>query len=316
MNFKKLNPKISNNNKNILNKKIYRNKLNNPYDFNNNAFGHNQSLANNERILNNYNKKLMPDEYSKEYDDLFMNKKSNNIMDDISDNKDNNYSYITEPSKLNDYNNNFLINIKLKNNDTNNSMNSNNNNSLLKDLDIIYNSENQFSKTEYKQKLLEDNIEYEEFTKKKFDTNVKKNENEEIKLKLDLNNKELMKRYEELIEDNKLLNSALNERTSKLNQIIKENISLKSQNKQLKLSAKNKDEKINLYEEQLQFLKNQNEKLNVNENNKDELQKNLEDDFKNQIKEEIIIIKKNLEEINVQNKSRNNINDIHKNEDK
>jgi hypothetical protein len=230
----------------------------------------------------------MPDEYHKESEDLFMNKKSNNIMDDISDNKDNNYSYITEPSKLNDYNNNFLINIKMKNNDTNNSMNSNNNNSILKDLDIIYNSENQFSKTEYKQKLLEDNIEYEEFTKKKFDTNVKKNENEEIKLKLDLNNKELMKRYEELIEDNKLLNSALNERTSKLNQIIKENISLKSQNKQLKLSAKNKDEKIKLYEEQLQFLKNKNEiyektinklenqkeKLNVNENDKNEFKKN------------------------------------------
>ena len=175
---------------------------------------------------------------------------------------------------------------------------------------------------------MEDNIEYEEFMKKKFDTNVKKEENEEIKLKLDLNNKELIKRCEELIEDNKLLNSALNERTSKLNQIIKENISLKSQNKQLKLAAKNKDEQKKFYEEQILFLKNKNEmyektlndlkgkkELNVNDN-KDGLEKNLEEDFKNKIKEEIIIIKKNLEEINVKNKSKNNINDITKKGDK
>ena len=194
MSFKKLNPKVSNNNKNIHTNKIYRNKLNYPYDYNN-TYGHNQSLANNDRILNNYNKKLlMTDEIPKDYGDIFMNKNMNNLIDDISDNKDNNYSYITEPSKINDYNNNYLTNSKAKNNDTNNSMNSNNNNSLLKDIDIIYNSENLYPKTEYKQKLMEDNIEYEEFMKKKFDTNVKKDENEEIKLKLDLNNKELIKR--------------------------------------------------------------------------------------------------------------------------
>ena len=197
----------------------------------------------------------------------------------------------------------------MKNNeDMNNidkSINSNNNSSLLKDIDIISNSENQFPK----HKLLEQNINYNEFLKKKFETNFKKEEYEEENLKLLLSNKELIKRCEDLIEDNKLLNTALNERTSKLNQLIKENISLKLQ---LKLSEKNKGQKMKFYEEQFQIMKTKNEnfekimnELNCNKNDKSE--NNLENDFKNQIKEEIIIIKKNLEEIKVQSKIKNNI---------
>ena len=60
---------------------------------------------------------------------------------------------------------------------------------------------------------------------------------EENTKKVDISKNELMRKYEELIEDNKLLNRELNERTSKLNKIIKENISLKSEINQLKLGA-------------------------------------------------------------------------------
>jgi len=126
-----------------------------------------------------------------------------------------------------------------------------------------------------------------------------------------------MRKYEELIEDNKLLNRELNERTSKLNKIIKENISLKSEINQLKLGAIKNEQKINYYEEQFNLYKNkddnnrkiinelkfQNEKMKLNMNKIDnENEKNYEKDFQNQLKQEIEIIKKNIVEINNHNK--------------
>ena len=331
MSFKKINPKILNNDRNIQNNKIFRYKTKYVNDNNSNLFEqnpNNQSLANNDRILNSYNKKLfMTDENAKEYGEILINKISRNTKN-LNDNMDNNNSFMTQPTKKqNQYNNNYLINSNLKNNDDDinnnidNSMNSNNNNSLLKDMDIIYNSENQYSKTEYQQKLMKKSGHYVEFLNKKFDS--KKDEIEEEKIKLLLSNKELIKRCEDLIEDNKMLNTALNERTTKLNQIIKENISLKTKNNQLKLGAKNNEQKIKFYEEEFQIFKNKNEnyekiieemknrnkKSNENEYNKTyELVKNLENDFKNQIKEEILNIKKNLEEINIQSKTNNTNN--------
>jgi hypothetical protein len=214
---------------------------------------------------------------------------------------------MTEPR--NKYSLNYIINNKIKNDDLNNidnSMNSNNNNSLLKDIDLIYDPINQIQKTDKKPNLIEQNINYSEFFKMQFDSNLKNNESEDNKI--ELNNIELIKKYEDLIEDNRLLNDALNVRTSKLNKIIKENVLLKSHINQLEDYNKKSAQKIKFYEEQFGLFKNnsdnyqkiinemklQNEKLNniVKMENNNEFQKNMENDFKIQIKEEILNIKK------------------------
>ena len=94
------------------------------------------------------------------------------------------------------------------------------------------------------------------------------------------------------------------------------------------MSAKNNEEKTKFYEEQFNIFKNsienykriinelksQNEKLNKNDKKDGAFQQNLENEFKNQLKEEIINIKKNLEEINIQNKIKINENNFSKKE--
>ena len=316
MNFKKLNPNISNNN--YKNKKLqkYQNKY---ICDDNNIFqekNHNQSVYENERIIKNYNQKLfMTNENFKESGEILfkkINNNANNLKDNISHK---NCSFITEPAQ-NNYN--FTINEKKKNNLNNseNSIDSNNNNSLLKDIDLICNNHNQISNSKNAHKFREKNFNYTEFLQKQFDQEyLNKNENSKTR-ELDIN--ELFKKYEEIIEDNKLLNLELNERTSKLNKIIQENISLKSQINELKLGAIKNEQKINFYEEQINILKNkdnenqkiindlkiQNEKMKLNFGEIDNVnKKNSEIDFQNQLKEEIEIIKKNLEEINNQNKN-------------
>ena len=275
----------------------------------------------------------MEEEIKKKCAEIITNKEEINLID-IDDNIDinKNNSFETEPNKFNHYNDEYyLIDNKIKNqnilNNTENSIDLNNNSSI-KDLDLINNNQNQFSNIEQKNNFLNKNIDYSEFSKNKFETNKNNDENEESVIKVELNDKEFIKINEELIEDNKLLNSALNERTSKLNKIIKENISLKSKINNLELSAKNNEEKIKFYEEQFNIFKNnienykriinelksQNEKLNKNDNDFGSFQNNLENEFKNQIKEEIIYIKKNLEEINNQNKIKITENNDSKNE--
>ena len=304
------NPKILNNKKEIKNKKkyIYEN------DFDLLKQNPNQNLSNNDRILNNYNQKLfMTEEIKENYGEIITNQEQMdliNIDDDNIDTKKNNLT-ITEPHKLNHYNSEYYLNdnrMKNKNilNNMENSMDSNNYNSSLKDSDLVNNDKNQFSYIEHKNNFLNKNIDYSEFSKNKYEITKKNDENEESMTKIELDGKELIKRSEELIEDNRLLNSALNERTSKLNKIIKENISLKSKINKLELSAKNNEEKIKFYEEQFNIFKNsienykriinelksQNEKLNKNDKNDGAFQQNLENEFKNQLKEEIINIKK------------------------
>ena len=309
MNFKKIKPKtINNNNKKFTeNNKIRRYENNNDYLFGQNI---NQSLSENKRIINNYNNKLfMTNENEKEQENIIINKISRNEKDINEHINHKNCSYLTEPN-----NNNYIMINEMKFNDisnADNSMNSNNNNSLLKDFDLIYNN-NQLSKTEKKENL----IDYNDFLKYQFDRGLKNDESDENIKILELSNKELIKRCEELIEDNRLLNSALNERTSKLNKIIKENVALKAQISQLNINAEKTEKNIIFYEKQIQNykyeidnyqklineFKSKNIKLNIENNN--ESQNDLENDFKKQIKEEILIIKKNLEEINIQNRGK------------
>ena len=92
MSFKNLNPKIINNNRNNQNSKIFRYKNKASYDNINDYFEQNpinQSLANNDRILKTYNKKLFITDENKEYGDILMNKTPNNKIN-LNDNMDNN----------------------------------------------------------------------------------------------------------------------------------------------------------------------------------------------------------------------------------
>ena len=312
MNFKKLNP-------NILINNDKSNKYQNKYIQEENKMfqepKHNQSLYENERTIKNYNQKLfMTNENSKEYGDILFKKPSTNNMFGKDNTAYKNSSFSTEPAH---FNNNFqLINKKKYNNSNNfeNSVDSNNNNSLLKDIDLINDNHIQISNSVNRQIFRDKNFDNDEFLQNQIERNK---EDKEIAKIIDLNKNELMRKYEELIEDNKLLNRELNERTSKLNKIIKENISLKSEINQLKLGAIKNEQKINYYEEQFNLYKNkddnnrkiinelkfQNEKMKLNMNKIDnENEKNYEKDFQNQLKQEIEIIKKNIVEINNHNK--------------
>jgi hypothetical protein len=297
-------------------------KNNNIYPYENaiNELNQNQSLSNNERILNEFNKKLFMTEENTKEDVIFNNNSRNHLKVDDNDYdylKKNN-SFMTEPIKFMNNNNRINdLNLKNINNINNISVNSNNNNSILNDIDLIYNSNNQGSKTEYRPKVLSQNIDYAEYLKKQyFDSDLKNDEdNNDIIIKLESNNKELLKKCEDLIEDNKLLNSELNDRTSKLNKIIQENIVLKSEYNKIKLNVQKYEQKIIFYEEQLNLYKTNiqnyqkiiNELQNQKEKIKNKYNENSENDFKNLLKEEILNIKKNLEEITSQNKMKNNI---------
>ena len=64
---------------------------------------------------------------------------------------------------------------------------------------------------------------------KKLETEEKNNNN----TKLEANSKDLLKRCQDLIEDNRLLNYALNERTAKLNKTIQDNFVIKIKNRRI-----------------------------------------------------------------------------------
>ena len=121
----------------------------------------------------------MTDDKKKEYEDILFNKISRNIRD-IKD-KENmfNNSFSTEPNKKylkNEINSTIK---KMKNNNEDNSTNSNNNNSLIKEINLIYNSGNILPKTDNKQQLEDQKIDYTDFLQKQFSVNLKNEENED-----------------------------------------------------------------------------------------------------------------------------------------
>ena len=77
--------------------------------------------------------------------------------------------------------------------------------------------------TKYSFKINKIKDDYIDFLQKEFEDNTKKT------ALLDSNNKELIKKCDDLLHDNKLLSSTLNDRTIKLNQIVQENLTVKSQ---------------------------------------------------------------------------------------
>ena len=156
---------------------------------------------------------------------------------------------------------------------------------------------------------------YIDFLQKEFEDNTKKS------VKLDTNNKELLKKCDDLIHDNRLLSNTLNDRTAKLNKIIQENLTVKSQLDKCLLTNQKNEQKLEFYEEQfnlyktsnenyqkiIQELKDQIDQLNNNiielQKTHEENLKDAEDNFNNNLKIEIENNKKEIEEIH-ENKNR------------
>ena len=184
-----------------------------------------------------------------------------------------------------------------------NSIVTNNNNLLLIDNNKSTHADRLDPKNAIKINKIKDD--YIDFLQKQYEDNNK------INFSLDSNNKELLKKCDDLIQDNILLNKALNERTNKLNKTIQENMFIKSQLDKTMLSNKKNEQRIGYYEEQLnlfknnndnyqkiiQELKDQNSQLNTNltkiKTTHEDEQKKLEEKYKKRIED----IKKNMEEL-------------------
>ena len=107
------------------------------------------------------------------------------------------------------------------------------------------------SKYSFKMNKIKDD--YIDFLQKEFEDNAKKS------IKLDSNNKELLKKCDDLIHDNRILSNILNDRTAQLNKIIQENLTVKSElDKNLLINQKN-EQKLEFYEEQFKLYKSSNE---------------------------------------------------------
>ena len=122
-------------------------------------------------------------------------------------------------------------------------------------LNPLYNNDNmnEVYDSKYSHKMNKIKDDYIDFLQKEFEDNTKKS------IKLDSNNKELLKKCDDLIHDNKILSNILNERTNQLNKIIQENLTVKSElDKALILNQKN-EQKLEFYEEQFTLYKTSNE---------------------------------------------------------
>ena len=175
----------------------------------------------------------------------------------------------------------------------------------------LYNNEkqNDFYDSKYSFKMNKIKDDYIDFLQKEFEDNTKKS------IKLDSNNKELLKKCDDLIHDNRILSNILNDRTNQLNKIIQENLTVKSElDKNLLLNQKN-EQKLEFYEEQFNLYKTSNEnyqkiieelkeqinQLNLNltemqKNHEENLEEN-EKNYQENLKAELENNKKEIENI-------------------
>ena len=183
---------------------------------------------------------------------------TNKDLTDISENNNNIYENNIEENKSNKTLNNNVIdinkNIKTINlniNNMNNSFHQSSNISPNKQMNSLLFNDQYDSKYSFKINKIKDD--YIDFLQKEFEDNTKKS------AILDSNNKELMKKCDDLLHDNKLLSSTLNDRSNKLNKIIQENLTVKSQlDKALILNQKN-EQKLQFFQEQFTLYKTSNE---------------------------------------------------------
>ena len=280
-----------------LGRKAYLSKLNN--SINNFDFSENSYMI----PINNRDLSMLTDT------NIF-DSNSNNTNTTTSNNSNKN-KVLKNMSMKNMKTKNPMDNNKMKNTSYNNNIpnmpnNNSNSNSILND-NLSYQTEPYDSKYSIKINKIKDD--YIDFLQKEFEDNTKKS------VKLDSNNKELLKKCDDLIHDNRILSNTLNDRTSKLNKIIQENLMIKQQLDKCLLNNQKNEQKLEYYEEQFNLfkssndnyqkiineLKEQNEKLNINLQEKDVENenniKNEEEKYKIQLKEEIENTKKEIEEI-------------------
>ena len=72
---------------------------------------------------------------------------------------------------------------------------------------------------------------------------------------MDTNNKELLKKCDDLIIDNRILTNILNDRTSQLNKTIQENLMIKSELDKCILNNQKNEQKLEFYEGQFNLFK-------------------------------------------------------------
>ena len=245
--------------------------------------------------------------------------KLNNInnfeVDDINNNYDNqngNGSNVTRDSKYDSKRNFYLRNNSMKNinskmvnsnfhNNVENVIFSNSNNIMLIDKNLSFNSERLDSRNAIKINKLKDD--YIDYLQKEFEDKSKNN------VQLDTSNKELLKKCNELVLNNRLLNESLNEKNNKLTKISEENQYMKNEYNKSMTNFRKIQEKIKIYEDQINLLKNnntnnekiikelrqQNEQANSNlkkvKSEYEEKLKKTEEKYKNEIEEN----KKNME---------------------
>ena len=245
--------------------------------------------------------------------------KLNNInnfeVDGVSNNFDNqngNKSNITHDSKYDSRRNFYIRNNSMKNinskmvnsnfhNNVENVIFSNNNNIMLIDKNLSFNSERLDSRNAIKINKLKDD--YIDYLQKEFEDKSKNN------VQLDTSNKELLKKCNELILNNRLLNESLTDKNNKLTKISEENQYMKNEYNKSMANFRKMQEKTKVYEDQINLLKSNNtnnEKIikelrqqieQANSNLKkvkseyEEKLKKTEEKYKNEIEEN----KKNME---------------------
>ena len=239
--------------------------------------------------------KYLPEE-NEDFSKTFTNKNVSSYTESNYIKHKNNSKFLIRNYSMNNYiNTTFHHNID-------NSIITNNNNVLLIDNNKSSHADRLDPKNAIKINRIKD--EYIDFLQKQYEDNNK------INFSLDSNNKELLIKCNDLIQDNLMLNKTVSEMTNKLNKSIQENKIIKSQLDKSLINSQKYEQKIGCYEEQLklfksnnenyqkiiQDLKEQNYQLNLNlkqiKKENDEEQKKIDEKLKNKIKE----IKKNLEE--------------------
>ena len=302
--------KTSNNNKNITVKK--KNNINYIEEDNNN-YVNEISEDKNQKIfkgfLNNYNQMNEYDTYMFPISakDNITSIEETNIYNN-NNNKKNNSSKNKSIKKVNMKTNNVIDikNIKNINLNTNihpSSLSPNKSNPLYNE-----NINEQYD-SKYSLKMNKIKDDYIDFLQKEFEDNAKKS------IKLDSNNKELLKKCDDLIHDNRILSNLLSERTTHLNNIIQENLTVKSELDKSLITNQKNEQKLEFYEEQfnlykasnenyqkiIQELKDQIAQLNLNitqiQKTNEEDKEQAEKDYQNNLKIELDNNKKEIEDL-------------------
>ena len=275
----------------------FNNNINN-YGFNDNSYAFPRDIS----ILTDSNL----------FDNSSTNTNSNNTINNIkTKGLNNNISLYETKNTKKDKNKVKNMNYSTKNKSSSFISSSSNNTILNKNLG--FNQEPFDSKYSFKINKIKDD--YIDFLQKEFEDNTKNN------AKLDLNHKELLKRCDDLIHDNKILTNTLNDRTNRLNKITQENLYVKTELDKAILNNQKNEQKLVFYEEQFKLyktnnenyqkiieeLKEQNNQLNLNLNQMEQTNQENQKQAEEKLKEEIENTKKDMEEMFMNKRKEDNV---------